>query len=369
MNTVVYYDESHWSAVPANNGGSGPIWQWGDELLAGFTRGTFNKDGGFHQCNNDKPFESWLARSTNGGESWEAWQPDGYAGYAGKPSPTLQPAPGGIDFTGRGFVMRVEGFGYHGNAGGHWFYSQDKGATWQGPYDFGDLLSCRELSDKEFTGRTGYIINGPNDMYLFLSVRQSAENKRDDEGRFEAATGVRLEETCFLARTSDGAKTFSLVSWVVSWEDPCRAIMPAPVRLLESRIIVALRRKSATRNWIDCFNSEDDGKSWSLLSEVAPTEDANEFNGNPPALVKMSDGRLCCVFGNRSTEQIIAKYSEDGGKTWNEGHVLRDDFHSANGCPDLGYPRLWQRSDEKMVVAYFWCTQRRPQTHIAATIF
>jgi hypothetical protein len=49
--------------------------------------------------------------------------------------------------------------------------------------------------------------------------------------------------------------------------------------------------------------------------------------------------------------------------------VLRDDFSSANGWPDLGYPGLYQRRDGRLVAVYFWCTRERPQTHIAATIF
>ena len=35
---VVYYDASSWAATPANNGGNGPTWQWGDELLVIFAR-------------------------------------------------------------------------------------------------------------------------------------------------------------------------------------------------------------------------------------------------------------------------------------------------------------------------------------------
>ena len=38
---IVNFDPTAWAAVPANNGGSGPSWQWGDEILIGFTRGTF----------------------------------------------------------------------------------------------------------------------------------------------------------------------------------------------------------------------------------------------------------------------------------------------------------------------------------------
>ncbi len=68
--------------------------------------------------------------------------------------------------------------------------------------------------------------------------------------------------------------------------------MPAPVRFSPADLVVALRRKSATENWIDCFVSDDDGTTWSFLSRVAKTEDGNQFNGNPPAMVRLADGRL-----------------------------------------------------------------------------
>ena len=95
----------------------------------------------------------------------------------------------------------------------------------------------------------------------------------------------------------------------------------------------------------------------------------NEWNGNPPALIRMGDGPLCAVYGNRTARQMQARYSGDDGATWSAPQVLRDDFQSANGFPDLGYPRLFQRPDGRLVTAYFWCTAERPQTHIAATIF
>jgi len=345
---IVYYDPGKWAAVPANNGHNGPYWQWGEEILVGFTVGTFKNRSSGHQVDNEQPLESWLARSTDGGKTWAAWKPDNYAGLPYKDVPSH---PGNIDFTQEGFVMRVEGTGYHGNKGPWWFYSMDKGETWQGPFAFTGLMSHPELEGMELTSRTAYIVNGPHELYLFMSARPKSQEGTDK---------------VFLAKTVDGGRTFSFVSWIVPPSDPYRAVMPAPVRLSESKIVVAIRRRSTANNWIDCYVSYDNGMTWSFLSKV---DDIGGFNGNPPALIRLKDGRLVCVYGNRSDKCIIAKYSEDEGKTWSIGYIIRDDFQSVNGWPDLGYPRLFQRPDGRLVAVYFWCTKSRPQTHIEATVF
>ena len=258
--------------------------------------------------------------------------------------------------------MRVEGAAYQGNRGRQWFYSGDKGESWQGPFNFGDLLDHEELGDNEFTSRTAYIVDGPSELSLFLTIRV----KRPNMGH---ALGITRKEKTFLARTEDGGKTFSFVSWVVPWDDPYRAAMPAPVRLSPSKIVTAVRRKSTTSHWIDCYETTDNGAGWSFLSKVTDTEAEEKSNGNPPAMVHMYGGRLCCVYGNRTDECMYARCSEDEGKTWSEPQLLRDGFKSPNGFPDFGYPRLFQRPDGKLVTIYSWCSEEKPQTHIEATIF
>ncbi len=86
-------------------------------------------------------------------------------------------------------------------------------------------------------------------------------------------------------------------------------------------------------------------------------------------MVGVADGRLCCVYGCRTRRAMLARFSADGGKTWGEEFLLRDDQKSVNGMVDIGYPRLFQRPDGKLVAVYFWCSLERPETHIAATIF
>ncbi|MCU0523142.1 MAG: exo-alpha-sialidase [Anaerolineae bacterium] len=363
--TVVCHSPSHWAAVPANNGGNGPIWQWGDEMLVGFTRGIYSDLKPGHQCSYDHPFESWLARSVDGGENWVVWRPEPYVGgerdggaHPGSDRRALRRLDSPVA-TDPGFVMRVEGNGYHGNQGAQWYASQDRGTTWRGPFGFGDLLGAPELQGFEFTGRTAYEVRGPGALDIYVSARRRPEGN---------VLNVVYDKP-FVARTTDDGGTFRFVSWIVGGGDPYRAVMPAPARLTATKLVVALRRKSSSENWIDCFASEDDGVTWSFLSRVGKTEDANQFNGNPPAMVRLADGRLCCAFGNRSRRQIVATLSDDEGATWGPERVLRDDFHSANGWPDLGYCRLFQRTDGGLVVVYFWCTRERPQTHIEATLF
>ena len=364
QHTIVTHDPGKWSAVPANNGANGPVWQWGNELLVGFTQGEAFFTGRGHQVDDGQPQHSWLARSLDGGESWqvgaarfgEAGFP--YAGGANCQGKEALSLPGAVDFTHPGFVMRVEGHGYHGNAGQHWFYSLDRGVKWMGPYGFGALLDHPELAGRQFTARTAYLVNSASGCFVFLSARSAGIPGQQ----------VSLTDKVFLAQSTDGGLSFQFVAWVAPPTDAARAVMPAPVRLSPERMVAAVRRRhdAFASCWIDCFHTSDHGLSWSFLSRVGETGGSN---GNPPALVRLQDGRLCCVYGNRDRAVMLARFSADEGASWGPEQVLRDDFQSKNGSMDLGYARLFQRPDGKLAAVYFWCSPERPETHIAATIF
>ncbi len=355
QHVVVAHDAERWYAVPANHGANGPAWQWDDEFLVGFTAGEAQFSHG-HQVNAARPLPSYLARSTDGGSSWTVFCPEGYpgAGRSGMHAAAALDEP--VNFESRGFALRIEGRGYHGNAGQHWFCTLDKGDVWQGPFSFGTLLEHPEISGREFTGRTGYIVRTGSSMLLFLSVRSAVPGLR-----------VSLSDKVFLAETNDGGRSFSFVSWLVPPSDPYRAVMPAPVELPDGTLLAALRRKDQQgHGWIDCWSSTDNGGNWSAVSQIGAT---GGFNGNPPALIQMGSGALCCAYGNRDRRVILARYSDDQGRSWSAEQVVRDEFCSVNGFPDLGYPRLFQRSDGRLTAVYFWCSSQRPQTHIAATVF
>ncbi len=400
---TVYAEPDRFAGWPANNG----AWTWdGREILVGYATGGYAVQPGHNIV---PPIALRFARSVDGGETWEAEAPEGFTGEGGAP----QDPPGGIDFGAPGFALRVMGVGYHGceDPRGRFYYSLDRGRRWQGPYTLGALPDAPELRGWELTPRTDYVVYGPQDCLLLLSARP-----RDHFG----------SDRVFCARTTDGGATFHFLSWVVPPEDPYRAVMPCTVRLdvlptdrgapgplfagpgdaaLERRgpkrteephgpdvrpLVTAIRRREpgTERCWIDAYLSRDDGASWSLLSYVGDTGIAN---GNPPALLRLADGRLCCVYGNRTRRQMVARVSGQGsgqdarstgawggqdarstdlpGATWGPERILRDGYSSLEDDEDFGYPRLVQRADGRLVAMYYWASARRPTQHIAATIW
>jgi hypothetical protein len=251
--------------------------------------------------------------------------------------------------------MRVVGTGYHATdeKRGGFFFSEDRGKSWRGPYHLGDLADLEQFEGRELTPRTDYIVGGPNDCLVFLSARNPK---------------IWGSDRVFCVRTRDAGKTFQFVSWVVPLSDPFRAVMPSTVRCSARRLVSAIRRREIdTENcWVDTYVSDDDGQNWFFLSKVGVT---GRHNGNPPALLRLQDGRLCCVYGNRTKRRIMARLSDDEGASWSEEMTLRDDYRSLENDADLGYPRLVQRKDGRLVVIYYWATREHPHQYIAATIW
>jgi hypothetical protein len=333
---IVFAREGVFCGWPANNG----VWIWdGKEILVGFSHNTFKEKKGH---NSTLPGRNVLARSLNGGKTWKLEDPDNFVGDDG----TVTPSPGGINFAHPDFAMRVRN--------GQFYMSLDRGRSWQGPYLMGSFT--QETADSwERTSRTDYLVNGRKDCFIFMSARPAGFGS----------------DRAFCIRTTDGGATFNFQGWIVPPSDLYRGVMPATVRCSPTKLVSALRRRDMTDKsrdaWVDVYVSHDNGANWKFLSKVG---DTGGWNGNPPALVRLKDARLCCVYGNRSKKAILARYSSDDGKTWEREIVLRDDFQvDSFDDPDLGYPRLVQRADGRLVCMYYWATKEHPHHHIAATIW
>jgi len=353
---IVYREPERYSGWPANYG----IWSWGNEIAVGFIRGYYAPVRG-HARDKSRPFETMLARSMDGGASWDVARlnchvPGGRALSAdehaneglrvaevldGPDGPT--DPPGGIDFTHPDFALLCARTGLGAGTRAWFYYSYDRGRSWAGPYwlpMFGQL---------GVAARTDYLVNSSSDCHLFLT----ATRPDGSEGR------------CFCARTQDGGRSFQFVSWIQ--RDPeVTEIMPASLRLDESRILVAVRcidkRPGAkVKGWIDLHLSHDNGATWRYINSPAP-----DIGSNPPTLNQLSDGRLCITYGYRLRPYgIRARISDDEGLTWSDEIILRDDAPT----PDLGYPRTVQRPDGKLVTVYYYNDHPEKERFIAATLW
>jgi len=344
---MVYYQPGEFGGWPANHG----IWNWDNEILVGFTRGVYKDLGDRHHIDREQPELHYLARSKDGGETWEITDP-GERGFLipeggflhGVPredqeAPEVKTLAEPIDFTHPGFAMTLRTTDIN-DGDSRLFYSYDRGDTWEGPFALPDFGAPGTAA------RTDYIVDGKHECMIF----STAAKANGDEGR------------PFAARTTDGGLTWELAGWIGP-EPEGFSIMPATVRLSDTELLCAVRRREGDRRWIDAWRSHDNGKYW--VQTTTPVEDCGI--GNPAAMIQLEDGRLCLTYGFRGEPfSIRAKLSEDDGHTWSKDIILRDDGASR----DVGYPRMVQRPDGKVVVLYYFNdAETGPERYIAATIF
>lgn len=328
---------------PANEG----IWNWGDEILVGFNESMYKLNTKGHSVNPKYPTLDAFARSYDGGKTW-AYE-----------NATYQQRKKSADGLGEDEI-KVKGKKLDQSINfleadtilkfrlNHFWVSKNRGKEWNGPF----ILDIKEI-DKPLRGRTDYVIDSENVIKIFLPTLKSDNSS----GR------------CFMAESVDGAQNFKFVSYLSEepkiYEDKKQSehsfsIMPSTIRADNGNLITALRCRDGKKKWLEIRESSDDGKSWKLIA--IPSTMA----WNPPALIKLKDGRLCLTYADRCKPYSLrARLSSDNGKTWGETKILRQDADSW----DIGYVRSVQRLDGKIVTIYYHRTKEMPEQFIAATIW
>lgn len=323
----VWREPGRFGGWPANNG----AWSWGDEIVVGFTAGWFKDLPGRHAIDPDRPPETRLARSRDGGETWQTapFRP------AHAPVSFLDD----LDLSASDVALRFRMTEHYCGASA-FFVSTDRARTWHGPFPL-PLFGQQWVAS-----RTDYVVRGPREVFHFTTA-----NKADGkEGR------------AFACRSADAGRTWEFLGWITP-EYEGWSIMPSTVRCAGGGWLSAVRCRDRRRSWIGLFGAESPAREWSFVSEIAPDTGGA---GNPASLLRLRDGRLACTYGVRAEPcGIRARLSADEGCTWGPELVLRQD----GACWDLGYPRSVQRADGCVVTAYYYNTGEHAVRFIAATIW
>lgn len=350
----VFYEEGMLGGWPANHG----IWIWENEILTGFAKG-YHKDLGpeRHSIDRDTTELHLLARSLDGGKSWRIEDPGkksgalvvpDHGGYHGRirSDVALQPlrtCDEGIHFGHPDFALTARMSDIHAGLSRFW-YSYDRGHHWTGP------CKIPNFGTPGTAARTDYIVNDNQNAMLFVTAAKS--NGR--EGR------------PMMIQTMDGGREWVFRSWIGSEPDGF-SIMPASVRLPENELLVTVRRREGAKRFISAYLSTNNGSTWSHVND--PVEDAGI--GNPPAMIRLKDGRIGLVYGHRRDHgsSLYITFSSDSGRTWGDAIELRGGDGAGR---DIGYPRMVQRADGKLVIVYYWNHSLQenaaPYRYIAATI-
>lgn len=341
---TVYRQPGRFAGWPANYG----MWNWGDEIVVGFTLGYHKTVERGHARDRSLPCVNMQARSCDGGATWtledfNGRRPGGRGlsadehmdaglrlgevmdvGSAAIPSRPL-------NFRQGDFTLMAARTGLGRGVFSFFYVSYDRCRSWDGPY------RLPMFDQTGIAARTAAVIQGESEALFFLTA-----NKAD---------GGEGKVIC--VKTGDGGQSFKLLSEVGGEpEGPGDfAIMPASTQLPGGRILCASRcRQGASGlSWIDLHASDDGGCSWRFLNRPVAFSQPGH-SGNPPCLKQLAGGRLLLMYGDRDGPyKICARISADAGDSWSGEITLRGG--GANG--DMGYVRAVALDDGTVVAAYY----------------
>lgn len=329
QNFTVFFQDGKFAGWPANNG----IWNWDDEIFVGFVVADHLERRGHTYDQKTSLYK--YGRSFDGGETWRIED----AFEAGKTtishdhkaienSHEILDLREPIDFEDSNLVFTLSR-GTNHNGPSHFYYSYNKGENFKGPFKFPDL------NTNGVAARTDYIVNSNNEAFVFVTAAKTNEK----EGRIA------------MFKTEDGGLTWNNHSWIGDEPDGFN-IMSSSIRVNQDTLLTVIRSRefSPRRDYLSSFISYDNGENWVKLDE--PVHDTGS-GGSPPALLKLTDGRLALSYIYRSSNgsRVHLKFSENNGHSWGNEITIRSGDYAS---PDVGYPRMIQRKDGKLVIVYYW---------------
>ncbi len=133
-----------------------------------------------------------------------------------------------------------------------------------------------------------------------------------------------------------------------------------PVELDDGRLLLVGIDDSESPAWMRAVSSEDEGRSWQLLADIAPYNIAEDTFLHEPHLVETGSGRLLTLFRtntpDKTPQYLYTAWSDDGGCHWSEPVET-----AIEGVP----PHLLRCTDGTIVLTYAY---RRPPYSIRVVV-
>ncbi len=147
----------------------------------------------------------------------------------------------------------------------------------------------------------------------------------------------------YVVRSTDRGKSWGRQVAVAAGSPEFSFCEPSILALTDGKVIVVWRENSQGR--LCQSDSYDGGRTWTAIRRT-------EMWGYPCHLVRLTDGRILCIYGYRRPPYgIRACLSVDQGETWDHAHelIIRDDMKNSN----LGYPTAIEEDDGAIFAAYY----------------
>jgi sialidase-1 len=155
------------------------------------------------------------------------------------------------------------------------------------------------------------------------------------------------QSTIVVEQSEDDGRSWNLISTIPEPEGSTASINEPHVLELSSGKLLAMTRHEP-KDRSQCFllqsESTDGGKTWSIMRDTG-------IWGYPPHLTQLKNGSVLVVYGyRREPYGERACISRDEGKTWDlENEIILTGAMSR----DLGYPSSVQLDDGSILTVYY----------------
>ena len=154
-------------------------------------------------------------------------------------------------------------------------------------------------------------------------------------------------DTSYLVRSEDDGRTWGSVSQIAPHMNETALIV-----LPDGDILAVLRDDNA--QGLHSTRSQDGGLTWS------PTTQITQARQHPADLVRLSNGDILLTYGNRNPpHRIEGRVSRDGGRSWLDclltfsGHLYGYTTEESRRT-DLGYPSSVVRGGSQGITMYYY---------------